>query len=68
LNIHQDFWGEFALVSKVLYQHNENAEVADVFDMIRELNGGHTLSSAYLAKLDEEVDKEYIKERGKDGP
>jgi len=53
------FWEEFLLVARVLYKSNHETEIADVFDFIREMNGGYPLSPEYLAKVDRQVQYEF---------
>ena len=52
----EEFWSEFILVAQYLYHMDEESEVADVFEWIRQKDmGGITYSSAMLERVDREV-------------
>lgn len=57
--INADVWSEFVLIANYLYQENEDAEIADVFEFFRTKDmGGQEYSPGLLKRVTREVETE----------
>lgn len=56
VRICEEFWDKFISVSKAYLEYNPEAEIYDVFNLIREgINGGWTYTAKFLERIDSQI-------------
>ena len=51
-----EFWDKFIATSKAYLEYNKDAEIYDVFNLIREkFNGGRTYTEKFLEQIDSQI-------------
>jgi hypothetical protein len=58
----EDFWNDFLRLSLAYVQYRPEATIYDIFNFMREQNGGASFSEGFLEMIDAEVEAEYKKD------
>jgi len=58
LVINNEVWKEFNNVAQELIWYKEEADLYDLFDVMRQVHGGSAYSPSYLKEIDSEIDRE----------
>lgn len=62
IKICDDFWDDFIGLARAFYKFRPETDFYDIFNFIREQNGGTSYSVDFLEMIDGEVEREYQKE------
>jgi len=59
MKICEEFWDEFLMTAKLLYQYDREADIYDVFNFIRcRQQGSSQYGVNFLKRIDAEIEKE----------
>ncbi len=61
IKICEDFWNDFLNLSLAFVKFKPDATIYDVFNFMREQNGGATYSQSFLDMVDADIEREYQK-------
>ena len=61
IKICDDFWDDFLNLSLAFIKFKPDVTIYDVFNFMREQNGGTSYSQSFLDMIDTEVEREYQK-------
>jgi len=62
IKICDDFWNDFLNLSLAFVKFKPEATVYDIFNFMREQNGGTSYSQSFLDMIDADVEREYQKD------
>jgi hypothetical protein len=62
VKICDDFWHQFLGLSLAFVKFKPEADIYDIFNFMREQNGGTSYSESFLDTIDAEVEAEYRKD------